>query len=297
MGGARRRAMLSVHLHAVKTMAQTTMPEHAPVMMRFGHERLGRWAQFGADLGVTLVVVAVYFLARGAAPQRIDAALATTDRIIDIERALGVFVEPRIQQLSIQDYWLQEAANFTYVYLHFPVLAIVGVWLWWRHGRERFLLVRNAMFISMLIGLVFYYLLPAAPPRLLALNGTDLGFIDTVFGGNTAVSYAQPALLRNDYAAIPSFHFGWIMLAAMAVWSVSSSRALRALAVGLTVLMTWAIVATANHFFLDMVLGGAVIALSWWLALRISLLTRQTAPTALPSTSAQERVAPRRTTA
>jgi membrane-associated phospholipid phosphatase len=47
------------------------------------------------------------------------------------------------------------------------------------------------------------------------------------------------------------------------------SRALRGLAVVLSVLMTWAIVASANHFFLDMALGGLVVALSWYVAARL----------------------------
>ena len=104
----------------------------------------------------------------------------------------------------------------------------------------------------------------------MALHGYDLGFTDTVFGGNTAVSYAQPSLIRNDYAAIPSFHFGWIALASAAIWVNTRSRALRVAAVLLTLLMTWAIVASANHFFVDMALGGLVVAVSWTVARRLT---------------------------
>lgn len=298
MARLRNRDMLPIRRTPVAVNVMAYAPQiqdHAPGLLRLTGARTARWVRFGADLAVTLVVVLAYFLARGAAPLRIDAALGTTARIINLERALGIFAEPQLQRLSIQHYWMQEVANFTYAYLHFPVLAAVGVWLWWRHGRERFLLVRNVMFISMLIGLVFYYVLPAAPPRLLALNGMDLGFTDTVFGGNTAVNYAQPSLIRNEYAALPSFHFGWIALAAAAIWSVSTNRLLRALAIGLTVLMTWAIVASANHFFLDMALGGAVIALSWWIAARIAgPPSYRTALAALPVTADAERASVRR---
>jgi hypothetical protein len=142
------------------------------------------------------------------------------------------------------------------------VLAVVAAWLWWR-GRERFLFMRNVMFVSMVIGVVFYYALPAAPPRLMALHGYNLGFVDTIFGGDTAVSYAQPSLIRNDYAAIPSFHFGWIALASAAIWVNTRSRLLRTTAVLLAIAMTWAIVASANHLFIDMAIGGLVIAVAW----------------------------------
>ena len=243
-----------------------------------------RLAAFVRDIALVLALIGVYFLARGVAPERIDSSVALTTRLVQIEQALHVFAEPEIQQISIRSHLVQEIANFIYAYLHFPVLAVVGVWLWWR-GRERFLFMRNVMFISMLIGVVFYYALPAAPPRLMALHGYDLGFTDTVFGGNTAVSYAQPSLIRNDYAAIPSFHFGWIALAAAAIWVNTGSRSLRGLAALLTVAMTWAIVASANHLFIDMALGGLVIVVSWVVARcfdRQGTEREVTPPTVLP---------------
>jgi hypothetical protein len=228
---------------------------------------VGRLPAFVWDIAVVLAVTGVYFLARGLAPARIGSAVDLSLRLIHMERALGLFHEPAIQEMSIRFHWTKELANFTYAYLHFPVMAVVGVWLWWL-GRDRFLFMRNVMFVSMAIGVVFYYLLPAAPPRLLALNGYDFGFADTVFGGSTSVKYAQPSLILNEYAAIPSYHFGWILMSAAAIWANTRSHILRALSAGLVVLMTWAIVASANHFFIDMVLGGIVIGISWNIARR-----------------------------
>jgi hypothetical protein len=230
---------------------------------------LSRLPAFVWDFGVVLAVMGLYFLARGQAPSRIDAAVGLSLRLVNAERSLHIFREPALQQASIHLHWARELANVTYAYLHFPVMAVVGVWLWWR-GRDRFIFMRNVMFVSMAIGIVFYYLLPAAPPRLLALNGHDLGFADTVFGGATAVKYAQPSLILNEYAAIPSYHFGWILMSAAAVWANTSNRVLRGLSAGMVVLMTWAIVASANHFFIDMVLGGIVIGISWSIARRLA---------------------------
>jgi hypothetical protein len=227
------------------------------------------WAPaFARDLGIVLGIIALYFLARGQAPARIDDSVWLTTRLVDIERGLGVFWEPQVQDASIRWHWSQELANFTYAYLHFPVLAAVGIWLWFR-DRRSFAFLRNVMFVSMAIGLVFYFVLPAAPPRLMALHGHDLGFTDTMFAGDTSVSYAQPSLIVNEYAAIPSFHFGWIALASAAIWTQTDRRSVRAAAVMLTVLMTWAIVASANHLFIDMALGGAVIIVSWRIARRL----------------------------
>lgn len=220
---------------------------------------------FSRDFGIVLAVVGIYFLLRGAAPDRLGFSVEVTRHLVNIERALGVFWEPRIQEWSIQSGAVKEFANFVYAYMHFPVLAVVGAWLWTR-DREAFRFMRNVMFISMLFGLLFYWLVPAAPPRLMASHGYELGFVDTVFGGDTSVSYAQPSLILNEYAAIPSFHFGWIAMASAVVWVNTRSMTVRSMAVALSIVMTWAIVASANHLFIDMALGGVVILLSWRLA-------------------------------
>src|SRR5262249_23979366 len=149
--------------------------------------------------------------------------------LVILEKDTRTFWEPQLQRVSIHYYAVKEMANFVYAYGHFPVLAAVGVWLWWA-ARDRFVFIRNVLFISMVFGLLFYYLMPAAPPRLLAAHGYDLGFTDTVFGGNTSVSYAQPSLILNEYAAIPSFHFGWIALASVAIWRNTRAKWARALA-------------------------------------------------------------------
>lgn len=233
-------------------------------------QRVGAGAPvFVRDLAIVLGVMALYFVARGLAPARLDDSVTLTTWLVRLEQELYVFWEPQIQDASIRYHLVQEVANFTYAYLHFPVLAVVGIWLWFT-DRSRFVFLRNVMFVSMLIGIAFYYVAPAAPPRLMAMHGYELGFTDTVFGGETSVNYAQPSLILNEYAAIPSFHFGWIALASAAIWCQTRLRAVRAIAVFLTLLMTWAIVASANHLFIDMALGGAVIAASWIIVSRLS---------------------------
>ncbi|MEO8540559.1 MAG: phosphatase PAP2 family protein [bacterium] len=225
-------------------------------------------ARFGRDFGIVLATIGVYFLLRGAAPDRFGYSVDVTRHLVSLERTLHIFWEPKVQELSIRWFAVKEFANFVYAYMHFPVLFMVGVWLWFR-DRSAFRFMRNVMFFSMAMGLVFYWLVPAAPPRLMASHGYDLGFVDTVFGGNTNVNYAQPSLILNEYAAIPSFHFGWIAMASAALWVNTRSLTLRTAAVTLTVVMTWAIVASANHLFFDMALGGLVIIVSWQLAKRL----------------------------
>jgi len=228
--------------------------------------RDARLCAFARDWGFVVLVLVGYFIARGQAPGNDYFAVRFTDSLVRLEQYLHIFWEPTIQQWSIHYHWSQEVGNWIYAYGHFPTLIAVGAFLWFR-GRPRFMLLRNTMFISMVIGLVCYYTIPSAPPRLIAAHGYNFGFVDTIFGGHTSVDYAQPSLIRNDYAAVPSFHFGWIAMASAALWANTRSRWLRFIAVAMSALMFWAIVASANHLFIDMVIGVAVIAFSWYLAL------------------------------
>ena len=224
---------------------------------------------FARDGGAVAGVMLAYFVLRGAVPGRIDDAVGLSLKLIRIEKAVGLFREQQLQELTLRSDLLRSVANFLYAFLHFPALICAGLWAWWR-DRPRFRQVRNTLYVSMVIGLVMYYVLPAAPPRLMALHGHDFGFVDTVFSGNGVQTYPQWSPFRNEYAAIPSFHFGWMALASAAFWTTSRSPWIRSGAIALTVVMTWASAATANHFFIDMALGGLVVWLSWLIAARIT---------------------------
>ena len=220
---------------------------------------------FVRDWAILIGAILAYFFLRALAPVDEARAVRVTVGLIRAEKWLHVFWELQLQDATLHWDWLKETANYVYSYFHFPSLAVMGVLLWFRN-RDQFRLVRNTMFVSMVLGLVFYYAVPAAPPRLMALHGHDYGFVDTVFGGHTNVVYPAPFFFVNDYAAIPSYHFGWIALASWGLWTSGRNPFVRALALGLTVIMTWASAATANHLFIDMAIGGIVIMASWAIA-------------------------------
>lgn len=64
----------------------------------------------------------------------------------------------------------------------------------------------------------------------------------------------------NEYAAVPSLHFGWNLLVGMTWFRVGRRRVWRVAGVVMPVAMAWAVVVTANHWVLDAV-AGAVVAL------------------------------------
>ena len=220
-----------------------------------------RLAVAAVEMLGTLAVLFLYFFIRGGRPDDIEAALGRGLQIINLERQIGIFAEVHWQELFLQYELLMDIANQTYAWGHYPVLAGIGIWLAIKNP-SRFRFVRNVMLLSAAIGIVAYWLLPTAPPRLIHLSGIDFGFVDTVHGSADVV-YMQPAPFVNDFAAMPSFHFGWIALASAAIWVNTRNLILRAIAVAMSIVMWWAIVVTGNHFFFDMIVGGFVVAACW----------------------------------
>ena len=144
-------------------------------------------------------------------------------------------------------------ANWIYIWAHWPVIASFAVWIWFR-DKEGYRTFRNALLLSGAVGLVIFALFPVAPPRLVP----DWGFVDTVTDRSHSYRVLQPSALTNQYAAMPSLHFGWDLLVGIALVRSARFPLLRLVGVLLPIAMFASIVLTANHFVLDGVAGGAV---------------------------------------
>lgn len=204
---------------------------------------------------VALVVLAAlaYFLVRGVTEAALTAAQANARTLVELEAYIGLKREGFIQAGIDHDHTLVTLANWIYVYGHWPVIVTSLVWLFLR-APHHFYILRNAIFISGAIGLVFFVTLPVAPPRLGVLELTD-----TVTQFSDSYRTLQPPALTNAYAAFPSLHFGWNMLVGITIWQATRRPFARTFAVLMPIAMAWAVVATANHYVID-VLGGGIIA-------------------------------------
>lgn len=222
----------------------------------------GRWRLVVGEILGTTAILVVYFFLRGLRPDQTDDSVARSLHLIRFEQRFGLFQEATWQNAFIGHAWLISLANWVYAWGHYPVLLLVALWLAIKDPL-RFRFVRNVMLLSAFLGILTYWALPAAPPRLMAAHGYDFGFIDTVHGATSNVNYFQPSPFVNDYAALPSFHFGWILLATLAIWVNTTRGAVRAVAVAMSVLMFWSITVTGNHYFFDMAFGAAVVLVSW----------------------------------
>lgn len=193
--------------------------------------------------------VLVYFGVRGLTEGSTGIADRHARWVWDAEKALGIDFEKALQRPLLDHQFLLTFANWVYIWVHWPVLVGTLIWLLITR-RQMYYELRNAMFISGAIGLVIFALFPTSPPRLL---GTE--FVDTITSHSRSYRVLQPPGLVNKYAAMPSFHVGWNLLAALTWHRVGERRTWSLLAVLMPLAMAWATVATANHWVLDAVVG------------------------------------------
>lgn len=207
---------------------------------------------FAKQLTLFLGAVFTYFGVRGITEGAQATANRNADRVLSLERSLRVDFEDQLQAWLLDSQQIVDIANWIYIWLHWPVIAATLVWLVFRH-REGFFELRNAIFISGFIGFFIFALFPVAPPRLF---GTD--YVDTVTEHSKAYRVLQPPGLVNKFAAVPSLHFGWNLLVAIAWYKARLTRSMLLASILMSIGMAFAVVATANHWTLDVVAGGAV---------------------------------------
>ena len=214
--------------------------------------RAARPAHIFFEVSVATLAYLSYFLVRGMTESGFGRAQDNAERVITFEKWLGLFHEGAIQDAVANRDWLVNLANWVYVWGHWPVIIVVGFWLM-RSSPHDYRILRNSFLISGGIGLIVFATFPVAPPRML-----DIGLIDTVTERSSAYRVLQPPAFVNQYAAMPSLHFGWDLLVGIALVRHARSPYVRSLGIVLPVAMAWAVVATANHFLLDSVAGAAL---------------------------------------
>ena len=203
-----------------------------------------------------LLVVAAYFAYSGlriVVEGSQTVAVEHAFEIVTLEQSLGLFREAEIQRVVESRPWLAGFMDWFYLWAYLPALG-VGAAIVYLRDRSLYRCYRNTLFISAAIGLLIFALLPVAPPRMLP----EYGFTDTVHVTSTSS-------VKNDFAAIPSFHFAFTMLAALGAAHAFGFRRWLTLALAaLPALMLVAIVATANHFFIDAFVGAVLVMGVWY---------------------------------
>jgi membrane-associated phospholipid phosphatase len=213
------------------------------------------WADLGRQLAIWFGFLAAYQLARGLADRNPPRAFENGLHVIGIERNAHALIELTLQRLVDGSQLLATLASWTYWNSEFTVVGLALLWVYLRRN-EAFVRFRNAILLANVLGLVGYILLPTAPPRMFP----DLGFADTLadFSGLNHVS-GLVEVVSNPYAAMPSLHAADALIVGLVLFSVCRSRFLRPLWLLWPMWVWFSVMATGNHFWLD-VLAGIFVA-------------------------------------
>jgi PAP2 superfamily len=214
----------------------------------------------------------VYFLIRASNGDQTILALQHAQNVVGFERTHGFYWEGRLQRHLATSGPAIQVWNGIYFWGHAPVIVAIAVWLFMRH-RPLYRLLRNAFLLSAATALLVYKLYPLAPPRLLP------GFTDTMQQYST-LSYQSESLkpFVNAYAAIPSLHVGWAFLIGLGVVLGSRQPLLRTLGAALPAVMFLAVIATANHYLVDGLVGLALCQVSLLVVLLLRHWRARTRP-------------------
>jgi hypothetical protein len=172
---------------------------------------------------------------------------------LHLEDQWGFFWELDMQAWALSNSLITQFFNQIYIWGNFPLIGLVALWMYFCY-KPRYVLFRNAFLISGAIALIIFVLLTTAPPRYLWW----VGFKDTVMIMADGYYAMQPEGFVNRYAAVPSMHFGWILLLGIGIVSTTRFRPMQALGLAMPILMFLSVVVTGNHFILDALVGGIV---------------------------------------
>jgi membrane-associated phospholipid phosphatase len=199
--------------------------------------------------------VLAYQVVRGIADRSPSIAFENARGVIDFERRVTGLWELSLQSWTESFETLGLLTSWTYWLSQFAVVGLALLWVYFRHY-EHFIRFRNLLMLANLIGLVGYVLLPTAPPRYFP----ELGFVDTLAAVGTANHGSTLVeLASNPYAAMPSLHAADALIVGVTLAILVRRRWLKALWLIWPAWVWFAVMATGNHFWLDIAAGIAVV--------------------------------------
>ncbi|MET8411051.1 phosphatase PAP2 family protein [Streptomyces sp. NPDC005195] len=214
----------------------------------------------------------VYKVGRQLATGHTAEAFRNAGHVWDWERTLHLPGEGAVQGALLHSDTLVHIANTYYATVHFPATAAFLVWMYLRRP-VHYVWARRVLAVITSAALVLHLTFPLAPPRLLAAAGlVDTGQVygPTVYGAHPATDE-----MANQFAAMPSLHFGWALMVAIGLIAATRSR-LRWLWLLHPLVTLAVIVGTANHYWFDAVAAAALLGV----ALAVIHLPHRTGTTA-----------------
>lgn len=216
----------------------------------------GRARAVGALLRETATIAVLYGIWQLAGKLSVtgtDRARSRAHWIQHFEAAIGLPSEHSTQQVILGASLLVRFANLYYAAMHFTVMLAFLLWLFVRH-REQYRPVRQVMAWTTL-GCLLIQLAPVAPPRMFpGIVDTGLKYHESVYSNGLPI---------DQLSAMPSVHVAWAVFVGYYAWRISSSRWRWAAPVH-AAWMTFVVVATGNHWWLDGIVATLVLVVCAW---------------------------------
>ena len=206
------------------------------------------------EVTLGLAVYALYLVVGRLVLRRDGRARArrNAERIVALEKRLGLDVEPAVQGALLRFPRLVHGLNIGYAL--FNVTLTVG-WLvlLYCRGDEGYHRFRRACLLAYVGAQPVFFLFPTAPPRVLD------GFVDTL-SEVSGLDLEHPLLVRfyNPIAAMPSLHIAFAVVTGAEIADRTSSVAVRAAARAYAPLVATVVAGTGNHYVVDAVAGAAL---------------------------------------
>jgi membrane-associated phospholipid phosphatase len=220
------------------------------------HLPLG-WKDLFRQLVIWFGFLLAYQIARGLADRDPTKAFQNALGVVGLEKHFHGLFELTLQRITIDSHLLTMLTSWTYWMSQFTVLGLALLWVYLRR-HEHFARFRNTVLLANVIGLFGYIMLPTAPPRMFP----QLGFVDTIatFGINHESGFIQ--LASNQFAAMPSLHAADALIVGVTLACIVKRWYVKVLWLLWPAWVAFAVMATANHFWLDIVAGMAVAVLA-----------------------------------
>jgi PAP2 superfamily len=259
--------------------AESTKPARVGLLTRL-RARRRMWMAIRGLREIVLIggVYSLYDVTRYLVAGDHNAAFGHGYAILHFEQRIGIAPEHALNKLFSAHIILGLPADYIYATMHYIVTPAVLIWLWRRHPSS-YSSARTVLIVTTVIGLVGFSLIPVAPPRLLG------GFVDTMahfsrWGWWSTAGSAPRGLGgdTNQYAAMPSLHVGWALWCGWQLMKHGRHRITRYLGAAYPIVLSIVVVATANHYLVDVFAGLAVVGVGAVVAKLIMSVTTQIWP-------------------
>ncbi|KAL4883016.1 PAP2 superfamily-domain-containing protein [Aspergillus karnatakaensis] len=180
-------------------------------------------------------------------------------QILSLEHFFHIDVELAVQKLVLVNApWIMPFLARVY-YSHILIGVLFFVYSYTSMKRDKFQAIRRTLALENVIAFTIITLWRCTSPRLLP---AEYGFIDVLHSNHGGSAWTQNKF-QLTIAAMPSLHFGNSVFIALCLIKFSSHWYLRLIAPLWPMLMMFTIVATANHFVLDAVVGACVVLVAY----------------------------------